>query len=237
MSEREGRGRLTLVSTPIGNLGDLSPRARAALEEADAWIVEDTRISGKLASAFELKKPMKVLNDHTSPGAIDKYYAELSNGANWALLTDGGTPAISDPGALLTDRCLEGGIEVDAIPGPSAVTTALALSGFFAQRFAFLGFLPRKAGGMRDELVPFVSSPLTLVLFESLHRLESLITVAGEVLGPRRYTLCRELTKSHQQVLRLNLPEVPSEADFPRKGELTLVIEGHRRTRYSTSDE
>lgn len=227
--ENEGQGALTLVCTPIGNLEDLSPRAAAALGEADLWIVEDTRVSGKLASVLGLKKPMRVLNDHTNPNQVDRYLQELKGGARVALLTDGGAPAVSDPGAILTDRCHEEGVPVTVVPGPSAVVTALGLSGFFAQRFAFLGFLGRKAGAIRSELAAFADSPLTLVLFESPHRLETLLEVGHEALGPRRYAICREMTKAHEQVFRGRLPYVPTEAELPRKGEVTVVVEGRRR--------
>jgi 16S rRNA (cytidine1402-2'-O)-methyltransferase len=172
---------------------------------------------------------MRVLNEHTSTTVIERYLAEIREGARAALLTDGGAPAISDPGALLTDRCLNAGIEVDAIPGPSAVTTALTLSGFFGQRFVFLGFLSRKPGPMRSELAPFADSPLTLVLFESPFRLTALLDVAFTALGPRRYAVCREMTKAHQQVFRDRLPAVPMESVVPRKGEVTVVVEGRRK--------
>jgi len=229
MSEDSSRGKLTLVATPIGNLSDLSPRAVKALAEAQFWIVEDSRVSGKLASHLGLKKPMRVLNDHSLPPQIERYLDELRKGGQAALLTDGGAPAISDPGAILTNFCHSAGVSVEAIPGPSAVVTALMLSGFFAQRFAFLGFLGRKPGAIRSELSTFADSPLTLVLFESPHRLEVLLRVANEALGARRYAICRELTKMHEQVYRSTLPEIPSEDAVPRKGEVTLVIEGIRR--------
>lgn len=222
-------GSLTLVATPIGNLGDLSPRAVEALGAADYWIVEDSRISGKLAAHLGLKKPMRVLNDHTSPHQIDRYFDELKKGGKAVLITDGGAPAVSDPGALLTDRCHDADIPVHGVPGPSAPVLALMVSGFFAQRFAFLGFLGRKAGAIRSELSTFADSPLTLVLFESPHRLDALLTAAHEALGPRRYVICRELTKVHEQVYRSVLPHIPDEAAVPHKGEITLVIEGRRR--------
>ncbi|CAN5631570.1 hypothetical protein BH11ARM2_BH11ARM2_05970 [soil metagenome] len=222
-------GRLTLVGTPIGNLGDLAPRARESLLEADGWIVEDTRVSGKLQSIFETRKPMRVLNEHTPDYGVEKLLAELQEGANLCLLTDGGMPAISDPGARLTDRCLDTGVDVTAVPGPSAVPTALALSGFFAQRFAFLGFLGRKPGDIRKELAPFADSPYTLVLFESPFRIDTFLKVAHEALGERRYALCREITKLHEQTFRDRLPSIPSEAQVPRKGEFTVVIEGRRK--------
>ncbi|MEZ0327550.1 MAG: 16S rRNA (cytidine(1402)-2'-O)-methyltransferase [Fimbriimonas sp.] len=224
-----GPGQLTLVTTPIGNLGDLSPRGSDALREADFWIVEDTRVSGKLLSVLEVRKPMRVLNDHTSRGQIEGYLEELKEGGKAALLTDGGAPSISDPGAILTDLCHDHGVKVEGIPGPSAVITALMLSGFFGQRFAFLGFLGRKAGDIRKELAPFQDSSMTIVLFESPFRFEAVLKVAHEALGSRRYAICRELTKMHEQVYRSILPNIPAESEVPRKGEVTLVIEGRRK--------
>jgi 16S rRNA (cytidine1402-2'-O)-methyltransferase len=230
MTREAGDGKLTLVATPIGNLSDLSPRAIEALGAADIWIVEDSRVSGKLASHLGLKKPMRILNDHTPRGQVEKYLQELKGGLQAALLTDGGAPAISDPGAILTDLCHDAGIAIEGIPGPSAVVTALMLSGFFAQRFAFLGFLGRKPGAIRSELAVFADSPLTLVLFESPHRLGVLLSAAHDALGGRRYAVCRELTKMHEQVYRTTLPDIPSETIVPHKGEITLVIEGRRRS-------
>lgn len=220
---------LTLVATPIGNLGDLSPRAAEALAKAKVWLVEDSRVSGKLQAHLNLKIPMRVLNEHTSDAQIEKYADELESGTEICLLTDGGSPTVSDPGARIADLCLERGIELDAIPGPSAVTQALCLSGFFAQRFAFLGFLGRKPGDIRRELGEFADSPYTLVLFESPHRFLKTLALAHEVLGERRYAICREMTKAFQQVHRAQLPNLPSEKEVPAKGEFTLVLEGKRR--------
>ena len=172
---------------------------------------------------------MRVLNEHTSPSQIERYVAEIQAGASAVVLTDGGSPAISDPGTQLTDACHEAGIAITAVPGPSAVPTAIALSGFFGQRFAFLGFLGRKAGAIRDELEPFVDSPYTLVLFESPFRVDALFAVLAESLGARRYAICREMTKMHEQVFRGTMPYLPTEAEVPRKGEFTIVIEGKRR--------
>jgi len=226
--------RLTLVGTPIGNLGDLSPRAIAALTEADVWFVEDTRVSGKLASHLGLKRPMRLVTDHTDEATLKRYVTELRE-TRAALITDGGSPGISDPGARLCDLCHEAGLELDAVPGPSAVIDALTLSGFYAQRFAFLGFLGRKHGSMVSELAEFAGSALTLVVFESPHRFPALLRAAHDALGARRYAICRELTKLHQQVYRSVLPEIPTESRVPAKGEVTVVIEGLRRaTRAAT---
>ncbi len=186
-------------------------------------------MSGKLQAHFRISKPMRVLNEHTSTSSIQQYVKQIQSGEVAALLTDGGTPVISDPGALLVDACHAAHIAVDGIPGPSAVTSALMLSGFFAQRFCFLGFLGRKAGDIRKDLQPFADSPLTLVIFESPFRIEPLLKAAHEALGGRRYVIARELTKMHQQVWRSQLPAIPSEAEVPRKGEFTLVFEGKRK--------
>jgi 16S rRNA (cytidine1402-2'-O)-methyltransferase len=222
-------GRLTVVATPIGTLGDLSPRAAAALAAAELWIVEDTRVSGRLQAHLGVKRPMRVLNEHTPEPQLARLADEIAGSDSVALLTDAGTPGVSDPGSELVSACLELGVAIDALPGPSAVTTALSLSGFFAQRYAFLGYPPRKPGPMRELLAPYADSSLTLVLFESPHRVGKLLAVCGDVLGERRYTVCRELTKAHQQVWRGKLPAVPSETEVPQKGEVTLVVEGRRR--------
>ncbi|MBS1704837.1 MAG: 16S rRNA (cytidine(1402)-2'-O)-methyltransferase [Armatimonadetes bacterium] len=226
-----GEPSLTVVATPIGNLQDLSPRAAEALSTADIWFVEDSRVSSKLGHVLQVKKPMRVLNDHSTPQAVEKYLREIQAGLAAVVVSDGGTPVVSDPGTLLIDRCHDEGIPVHAVPGPSAVTLALSLSGFFGQRFAFLGFLGRKAGDIRAELLPFVDSPITLVLFESPHRIDALLDVAAEVLGSRRYAICREMTKIHEQVVRGTLPDRPSVAEMVRKGEFTLVFEGRRKAR------
>jgi len=222
-------GRLVLVATPLGNLGDLSPRAAEELKSATLWIVEDTRVSGKLQSVLGVRAPMRVLNDHTPERAVEDLVAEIAAGARTVLLTDAGTPCVSDPGAALVDRCREEGLAVDAVPGPSAPTLALALSGFFAQRYAFLGFLPRKPGPLRALFRPFAESPLTLVWFDSPHRFRKTLEALAQDFAGRRYAVCREMTKAHQQVFRGELPEVPSEQEVPTKGEFTLVLEGLRR--------
>jgi len=217
---------LTVVCTPIGNLADLSPRAAEALGAADFWVVEDSRVSGKLQSHLGLKKPMLVLNDHTGDEKLTQYVRREGKAA---LLSDGGAPVISDPGAKLIDLCYDENTPVDVIPGPSAVIDALALSGFFAQRFAFLGFTPRKPGPTKALLEPFKESPLTLVFFESPFRIDALLQACHASLGERRYAICREMTKLHQQCFRATLPTIPSAGQVPRKGEITLVVEGHRR--------
>lgn len=221
--------KIVLVATPIGNLADLSPRAEETLRSASFWIVEDSRVSAKLAGHLGVSKPMRVLNEHTPPAKVAHYVEEIKGAEMVAVLTDGGTPVISDPGAILTDLAHDEGIEIDCIPGPSAVTTALALSGFFGQRFVFLGFAGRKPGDIRSLLAPYADSPLTIVLFESPFRFAKFLEVAAEALGNRRFAVCRELTKMHQQVVRGNLSDLAIVREVPQKGEVTLVIEGKRR--------
>lgn len=179
---------------------------------------------------------MRVLNEHTHTTGLGRYLDELEGVGHAALLTDGGAPGISDPGALFVDGAYSRGVEVEAIPGPSAVVTALSVSGFFAQRFAFLGFPGRKAGDVRELFEPFAESPMTVVYFDSPHRFRATLGWLGEVLGPRRYAIARELTKLHEQVYRDRLPEVPDETAVIGKGEFTIVIEGFRKIREERSD-
>ena len=221
--------KLTLVATPIGNLGDLSPRASQTLADADFWLVEDTRVSGRLQAVVGVKKPMRVVNDHTPESKLEALVEEIAAAREVALISDAGCPGLSDPGARLVDLCYAEDLEIDAIPGPSAVTTALMLSGFYAQRFAFLGYLPRKPGEQKEVLREFLTSSLTLVLFESPFRTEKLLGTLGELLGTRRYAICREMTKAHQQVYRNRLPNKPGLNEVPAKGEMTIVVEGIRR--------
>ncbi len=176
---------------------------------------------------------MFVLNEHTTESRLEVYADRLAQGGHWSVMSDAGTPGISDPGAALVDACVARGIVIDAIPGPSSVTTALSLSGFFAQRFAFLGYLSRKPGDIRRELEPYIDSPYTLVLFESPHRIDKLMELLREMLGFRRVAICRELTKIHQQVWRCDLSSLPEIGEMPRLGEFTIVVEGRRKSRLS----
>lgn len=222
-------GRLYVVAGPIGNLSDFSPRAKTSLQESDLILAEDTRVTGKLLSAFEISKSMATLSEHTQEAKIRGYLERIESGETLALLTDAGTPGISDPGSQLVDLALQAGMTVIPIPGPSAVSTAISASGFFAQRYAFLGFLPRKPGPAGKILEPFNDSTFTLVLFESPHRFLKTLEICGRVLGSRRYVITRELTKMHEQIFRATFPDLPNEKQVPAKGEFTIVIEGSRK--------
>ncbi|MBL8059106.1 MAG: 16S rRNA (cytidine(1402)-2'-O)-methyltransferase [Chthonomonas sp.] len=222
-------GKLTLLASPLGNLGDVSERFKRTVEECSLVFAEDSRVTGRLLDHLGLKRPQKTLNEHTAESGLQSYVKVIQAGEHAVLITDAGTPGISDPGARFVSMCVEEGIEVDAIPGPSAVTLALSLSGFYAQRFAFLGYLPRKPGPMRAELGIFANSPYSLVIFESPFRIDALLQCAGEALGSRRVAICRELTKLHQQIVRTTLLSPPNVLEMPRKGEFTVVIEGYRK--------
>lgn len=223
-------GRLYVVAGPIGNLEDLTPRARRIIAECDGVLAEDTRVTGKLLHAIQTPKPMAPLSEHTPPTKLAEFLERLEAGESLAIIADAGTPGISDPGAALVDGAFEREIPVVPIPGASAVTTAISACGFFAQRYAFLGFLPRKPGPATKVLEPFVESSLTLVLFESPHRFKKTLAICAEALGNRRYVIARELTKLHEQIYRNRLPYLPSESQVPAKGEFTLVIEGLRKS-------
>ncbi len=189
---------------------------------------EDTRVTGRLLSLKGLKKPLARLDEHAPDAALEKIVDQIASGKVVVFASDAGTPAVSDPGARLVDLAYASGVEVDAIPGASAVTNALALSGFFAQRFAFLGFLPRKTGAQRAEFEAFRDSTYTLVIFESAERTPKMLESALAVLGDRRVAICREMTKMHQGVLRGRLSVVFAQATN-LKGEVSVVIEGVRR--------
>ncbi|MFM9872307.1 MAG: 16S rRNA (cytidine(1402)-2'-O)-methyltransferase [Fimbriimonadaceae bacterium] len=222
-------GQLYVVAGPIGNLKDISQRMRDVLETTDLVLAEDTRVTGKLLSHLGIKIPQATLNDYTNAKKIEEFRDEIADGKTIAILSDAGTPTISDPGTQLIDLCLDSNLTVTPIPGPSAVSTALSASGFFAQRYAFLGFLPRKPGPAKKVIEPLAESSFTLVLFESPHRFQKTLALCAEVLGPRRFVIARELTKMNEQIYRGTFPDIPTEQQVPHKGEFTLVIEGSRK--------
>lgn len=223
-------GILYLVATPIGNLGDFSPRAVETLEKADFIAAEDTRVSVKLLNHFNIKKPLVSYHEHNRASAGQAILERLLGGETCALVTDAGTPAISDPGQPLVALCAENGVEVQSIPGCCAAITALAVSGLDTTRFTFEGFLPSGKKERRDALADLSGERRTMVFHEAPHRLRQTLADMLETLGDRRIALCRELTKLHEETRRTTLAEAVAfyEANEPR-GEYVLVVAGREK--------
>ena len=200
-------GTLTIVGTPIGNLGDFSPRAVEALEAADFIAAEDTRVTLKLLNHFGLKKPLVSYYEHNKRERGEQICARIEAGESCALVSDAGMPAISDPGEELVAQCAERGSPVLAVPGPSAVVTALALSGLPTGRFAFEGFLSVNKKSRREHLQSLSGERRTMVFYEAPHKLPGTLRDLLEALGDRRVALARELTKVHEEVSRTTLSE------------------------------
>lgn len=224
-------GTLYLIATPIGNLGDLSPRAAATLEAADFIAAEDTRVTMKLLSHLGLKKPMVSYHEHNKAGAGLAILSRLLAGESCALATDAGTPAISDPGEDLVRLCGENGVPVQAIPGCCALISALAVSGLPTGRFVFEGFLPVNRSERRERLRRLLEEDRTLLFYEAPHRLRTTLDDLLEAFGDRPAVLCRELTKLHETVMRTTLAQA---AEWYReqepRGEYVLVIAGAEET-------
>ena len=221
-------GMLYLVPTPIGNLGDISPRAKATLESADFIAAEDTRVTLKLLNHLELKKPLVSYYEHNKSFKGEKILDRILAGATCALVSDAGSPAISDPGEDLVKQCAQAGVTVCAIPGPCAVITALSISGQSTGRFCFEGFLSTAKKSRREHLDSLKSESRTMVFYEAPHKLVNTLEDMAEVFGPDRpISLCRELTKLHEEVLRTTLQGALDRyrADTP-KGEFVLVVAG-----------
>jgi 16S rRNA (cytidine1402-2'-O)-methyltransferase len=218
-------GRLVLVATPVGNLGDLSPRARAALADAALICCEDTRRTGRLlAHAGISGVRLAVCNEHTEAARIPEVLATLGDGGDVALVTDAGTPGISDPGERLAAAVLDAGFEVTAVPGPAAFLAALVVSGLPAGRFVFEGFLPRAGRARAERLAELATEPRTIVLYEAPHRIERTIVDLATALGPDRpVAVARELTKLYETVVRGTLGDI--ELGDPR-GEYVVVVGG-----------
>jgi 16S rRNA (cytidine1402-2'-O)-methyltransferase len=219
-------GILSIVATPIGNLDDLSPRAARALERADVIACEDTRVTRKLLTRVETRAklvPYHVKNERSRTADLVQ---RIAAGERVALVTDAGTPGISDPGHRLVAACAEAGLRIEVVPGPSAAVAALVLSGLPSARFAFEGFLPRTATARRRRLRDIVREERTLVVFESPHRIAESIEDMLAILGDRRAAVVRELTKMHEEVLRGTLSQLLEAVREGVRGEVTLVIEG-----------
>ena len=221
------QGKLYLCATPIGNLDDITFRVLQTLKEVDLIAAEDTRHSIKLLNHFEIKTPMTSYHEYNKVDKARYLVEQMKNGVSVALITDAGTPAISDPGEELVRQCYEAGIEVTSLPGPAACITALTLSGLSTRRFAFEAFLPADKKGRQRILEELINETRTIMLYEAPHHLVRTIAELLETLGERRLTLCRELTKKYETAWQTTFSQALEyfEKEEPR-GEYVLVIEG-----------
>ena len=230
-------GHLYVVGTPIGNLGDLSDRARETLAAVDLVAAEDTRRTGKLLAHAGIRARMLSLFEGNERQRIDELLERLSEGATVALVSDAGMPAVSDPGFRLLRAAVEAGIGISVVPGPSAVTAALVVSGLPTDRWVFEGFLPRRPSERRSRLRALAHDPRTVVLFESPLRVVTLLRDALVELGDRRAAVARELTKIHEEVLRGRVSEVLAILlDSEPRGEIVVVLEGAETPEASLSE-
>ena len=218
---------LYVVPTPIGNLADITHRSLSVLIDVELILCEDTRVSRKLLNHYDIDTPTKSYHMHNEHRMVDGLVEQLQQGLSMALISDAGTPAISDPGFLLVRACLQAGLSVITLPGPTAFIPALIQSGFPSDRFVFEGFLPHKKG-RKSRLTQLEKENKTIVLYESPHRILKTLTQCVEVMGPDRLaSISRELTKAFEETIRGTLEEL--EAHFtvhPPKGEFVLVIQG-----------
>jgi len=216
-----------VVATPLGNLEDLSARALRILREADAIVSEDTRTTLKLLSHHEIRKPLIAYFQDSPPRRLEEIVERLRRGENLALVSEAGTPGVSDPGARLVDAAFAAGVAVSPVPGPSALASAASVCGFPVDAFHFAGFLPRKPGKRRKALRALAPLEVTLLFYESPHRIADTLEDMLAELGDRRMTLCRELTKKHEEVRRMSVSQALARfrAEEPL-GEFTLAVEG-----------
>jgi 16S rRNA (cytidine1402-2'-O)-methyltransferase len=220
-------GRLYVVATPIGNLADVTLRALRVLGEVDVIAAEDTRTTRKLLAHHAIRTPLVSYHDHNESVRTPELLARLERGESVAIVSESGTPSISDPGYRLITEAIAAGMAVEPVPGASAILAAIVVSGLPADAFVFEGFLPRRSSERRRRLDALASDPRTLVLFEAPHRLDASAADLLDVLGDRQVALCRELTKMHEEVRRTTLSElVASLKRRPVKGEIVLVVHG-----------
>ncbi|MFR5874954.1 MAG: 16S rRNA (cytidine(1402)-2'-O)-methyltransferase [Eubacterium sp.] len=222
-------GKLYVVGTPIGNLGDFSPRAAETLEMVDFIAAEDTRVTLKLLNHFGIKKEMISYFEHNKRERGEIIAARISSGENCAIVTDAGMPAISDPGEDLVRLCHELGIAVESVPGPTAFATALALSGMEVGRFTFEGFLSVSKKSRREHLEDIVSEKRTMVFYEAPHKLANTLADLYKYLGDRDIAIVREITKIHEEVIRTTLKDAAEKySEEKPKGEFVLVVAGKK---------
>jgi 16S rRNA (cytidine1402-2'-O)-methyltransferase len=221
----DGLSRLFVVATPIGNLEDVTARAVRVLGEVSAIAAEDTRITSRLLARHGIRKPLISYRAPVERRGLPRVLSALDEG-DVALVSDAGSPTLSDPGQALVEAAWAGGHTVVPIPGPSAITAALSVAGYGGPGFTFLGYLPRKPGEMRRLLATLTADPRPAVAFESPYRVRKSLALVAEVLPERHLTVGRELTKLHEQVLRGTASEVLAAMSDPARGEFTLVISG-----------
>lgn len=220
-------GTLYLVGTPIGNLGDLSPRAKEVLSSVDFIAAEDTRVTLKLLNHFQIKKPLICYFEHNRAEMGEKLLSRLLAGESCALVSDAGMPAISDPGEDIVRQCALHGIPVSCAPGPSALITALAMSGLPTQRFTFEGFLSTTGKNRREHLQSLLSERRTMIFYEAPHKLLRTLQDLYDCFGDRDLALCRELTKLHEEIIRTSISgALAMYSDIAPRGEYVLVIRG-----------
>jgi len=219
------KGILQVCATPIGNLGDITLRVLDALKEADVIAAEDTRVTRKLLSRYDVHTPLESYHAKNLEKRTPALVARIAGGARVALVSDAGTPGISDPGAQLVDACLEADLKVDVLPGPSAILTALVASGLPTHAFYFGGFLPRRPGPMRRAIEAVAGLEATLVFYESPKRAVKTLDVLADVLGGREAAMARELTKMHEEVIRGGLRGLAERlGDRELRGEVVLLV-------------
>ncbi len=232
-------GKLYVVGTPIGNLGDISPRALETLQNVDFIAAEDTRVTLKLLNRFEIKKEMISYFEHNK-GLKDGYIIDrILRGESCALVSDAGMPAISDPGEDLVRKCRENGVEIESVPGPTAVATALSISGFPTKRFCFEGFLSADKKEKKAHLEELKNEKRTMVFYEAPHKLQATLKDMLNILGDREIALVKELTKIHEDVFITTFGEAIAFYETnPPKGEFVLIIKGtaEKKTEYTLKD-
>lgn len=222
-------GILYVVGTPIGNLGDISPRALETLEKVDFIAAEDTRVTLKLLNHFEIKKPLISYFEHNRREKGEIIVGRIEQGENCAIVTDAGMPAVSDPGEDLVALCHERGVTVNVVPGPSAFVAAIALSGMEVGRFTFEGFLSMNKVSRKEHLEEIQDEKRTMVFYEAPHKLSATLKDLYECLGDRQLAIVREITKIHEEVIRTTLAAAAEKyAEEKLKGEIVLVIEGKK---------
>ncbi|MCF0113280.1 MAG: 16S rRNA (cytidine(1402)-2'-O)-methyltransferase, partial [Bacilli bacterium] len=228
---------LYLIATPIGNLQELSPRAKDVLMSMDYLSAEDTRNSGRLMAHFGIDKPWVSCHEHNEEHAAEQIIALLQQGKKVAYMSDAGYPGLSDPGQRLVAKCLDNGIKVSVVSGPSAAINALVCSGLESDHFYFEGFLPPKEGERNAELLELAKRKETLIFYEAPHRIVKTLIAMAATLGDRKAVIARELTKAHEEFLRGTLSELALESEESLRGEMVIIVEGNKEKHVVTDND